>query len=876
MRIFVSYLICTLSFSAYSSSQPYHPFAEGKKKALEKTAQSDYGVKTRMGTLGGWNFQRDPGNPILGTAQGFTITNEGCVLYDESQSRYRLWFDGVDPAFNVHYSVYHATSADLVNWTIDTSGPVLTSGSPGEFDQDAVRCWSVIKDNTQYFMYYFGKNSGIWQSGVATSSDGLHWTKFVDNPILPSVNTPGSWERNFTGWGDVLKEGSVFKMWYGGSDNVSRDQSGYATSFDGLHWTKYPGNPVFRSGSPGSWDEVCSVLEAVFSYGGVYYGFYVGSASGNVDTAAMGVAYSTDGIHWTKDEGNPVLCTSDGGWDDAYVGVSDAYVFGDSVRIWYSGYPGTFNWQVGTAAAAIVPLGRDKGFTASILVEDQELRSAELLFGTMGGATDGLDSIAGEEELPPKPPAGNFDARWLIGDTQGSVKDIRDTLGSGGTIRVYTGDLQTDPSGYPMILRWDRSKLQRGSFVLRDKITGGSYYSIDMSIDSTFSLSGTTPVPFEVLYSDTGRVYLTLSPDMWNMISLPVQVPDRRPEVLFPTAVSKPFRYEGGYLSTDTMEYGAGYWMKFDIVGTLGIRGIWFDSDTIPVRQGWNMIGSVSRPVQVADILEVPDGIVKTHYYSYSGGYDTASTIEPMRAYWVKVKQDGELMLTAYGNLARPPSPAKRDGVQMNRLVIRDIRGRTQMLYFGSSTQKFNSIEDYDLPPPPPEGSYDVRYSTGTCAEFQDENEARSIPVRISSASYPLRIEWSGNLDGAASLFVGEKEIVIRGEGSVLVSSPDVGLTLQLGPASQKPLPEKISLLQNFPNPFNPTTRIGYSIPVDDFVSINVYSTLGERVDMLVHGWQTAGYHSVQWDGLKRPTGIYWYQLRCGMYSETRKMLLVK
>ncbi len=95
-------------------------------------------------------------------------------------------------------------------------------------------------------------------------------------------------------------------------------------------------------------------------------------------------------------------------------------------------------------------------------------------------------------------------------------------------------------------------------------------------------------------------------------------------------------------------------------------------------------------------------------------------------------------------------------------------------------------------------------------------------------------------------------------------------------------LPEKIQLVGNFPNPFNPYTTIKYELTHDSNVSLVVYNSLGEVVQVLVNHNQPSGRHDAVWNGESTmnsvvPSGIYIYQLTVdGVISGTRKMVLVK
>jgi hypothetical protein len=81
---------------------------------------------------------------------------------------------------------------------------------------------------------------------------------------------------------------------------------------------------------------------------------------------------------------------------------------------------------------------------------------------------------------------------------------------------------------------------------------------------------------------------------------------------------------------------------------------------------------------------------------------------------------------------------------------------------------------------------------------------------------------------------------------------------------------------QNFPNPFNPSTRIGYQLPARTFVVLKVFDVLGKQVGTLVNERQNAGNHSVQFNGSNLPNGVYFYRIEAGVYQEARKLLLLK
>jgi hypothetical protein len=84
------------------------------------------------------------------------------------------------------------------------------------------------------------------------------------------------------------------------------------------------------------------------------------------------------------------------------------------------------------------------------------------------------------------------------------------------------------------------------------------------------------------------------------------------------------------------------------------------------------------------------------------------------------------------------------------------------------------------------------------------------------------------------------------------------------------------SLAQNYPNPFNPSTSISYSIPKDGYVTLRVFDALGSEIELLENSYKSAGNYSYSFDASKLASGIYFYNVISGNFTETKKMLLMK
>jgi hypothetical protein len=144
----------------------------------------------------------------------------------------------------------------------------------------------------------------------------------------------------------------------------------------------------------------------------------------------------------------------------------------------------------------------------------------------------------------------------------------------------------------------------------------------------------------------------------WNLVSTPSAPQDNSVNALYPTASSGAFAYGAtGYELHPTIDPGTGYWIRFPSTTIAHISGAPVSTLTIPVSQGWNLIGSISTAVNVASITSSPPGIVTSSFFGYTGSYARSTSIEPGQAYWVKVNQTGELTLST--NTAASPSRIK-------------------------------------------------------------------------------------------------------------------------------------------------------------------------------------------------------------------------
>ncbi|MBI3189362.1 MAG: T9SS type A sorting domain-containing protein [Ignavibacteriales bacterium] len=384
--------------------------------------------------------------------------------------------------------------------------------------------------------------------------------------------------------------------------------------------------------------------------------------------------------------------------------------------------------------------------------------------------------------------------------------------------------------------------------------------------------------------------------DGWNMLSVSVNVSDNEKSALYPGATSPAFRYQAGYTQDDSLDNGVGYWLKFNGAQTLYLPKLSdITAATIPVNALWNMVGSISTPVPVANLGYLPDSasVVGSQFFGYNNGYFTATDINPGKGYWFKAKQSGSILIsTAF---ASAKSGAKVDPLaNLSQLKIRDSRNGEQSLFVGSSKDFAGSVEMYDMPPVPPSGSFDARFGSNRMVETHSAklNDVVEYAIKIQSENYPVSISWNvKNSNGVRYELVdkasGKSGSSMIGMGTTRIEKPSDELVIRVV-SSDVELPQSYSLEQNYPNPFNPATTMKYSLPKDSHVKLSVFNVLGQEIATVFEGVQSAGYYNYTWSPknsteIQTGSGVYFYRLDATnvsdskeTFNQVRKMMFVK
>ncbi len=315
----------------------------------------DAGLISRIGratSTNGTNWTKTAENPVIGSGTWNPNGAELGPIIMENDT-YKMLFIG-HGATAASTGFGYAESSDGVHWSLSPLNPVLTAGTAGSWDERLDEIVALIHDGSQYKMWYEGYTSGGGPTrlGYATSPDGLTWTKDAANPLL-GPGGPGSWDQNDTTWFRMAKTSTGYLLAYTGYD--AHPQIGIATSPDGIAWTKAAGNPVIHFGPAGSFYQTAvSVMD--LEYDGSIYKMMLWGANA-ADAIQLGQAYSAVGLTWTVPGAplNPVLSNgAPGTWDAQGVMARAPLEAGSALRLLYMGFEAgpLALQQTGAAAAA--------------------------------------------------------------------------------------------------------------------------------------------------------------------------------------------------------------------------------------------------------------------------------------------------------------------------------------------------------------------------------------------------------------------------------------------------------------------------------------------------------------------------------------------
>ena len=259
----------TTGWTEYGSNPVYSP-----GKAYYPTILEDGGTYTMWSDNASGVDMATSNNGIdwasQGTASGLTTPKH--TLVESIGDSYRMWYW---PALSYSINdIRTATSTDGLAWSSDQAitqvsvggvGTVLTSGPASDWNRGSYGAADVIYNAAgsvnitepvdeasvwanKYVMYYDGTTGGDESLGLAVSNDGINWQGYNDGvaPVLAGTGVLGDWDAGYVSRATVIKDGTDdYHMWYSAGVGTMNQGIGYASSVDGINWSRDAGNPIF-------------------------------------------------------------------------------------------------------------------------------------------------------------------------------------------------------------------------------------------------------------------------------------------------------------------------------------------------------------------------------------------------------------------------------------------------------------------------------------------------------------------------------------------------------------------------------------------------------------------------------------------------------
>ena len=279
------------------------------------------------------SFEKYAGNPVLGDETTGTIFD--AFVRKQPDGRLRM-----DSSWRPKGALAVSFSEDGIHWGDLT---VTLAANPESGWENIVNRNCILPDpkGGGWLMWYTGQDIGgrgrSW-IGVARSDDGIRFERFRRDPVLAPET---DFEKQSVMNPFVMYENGRFRMWYAAGETYEPNVICYAESDDGIHWTKYAGNPIFGANPEKEYEQnrigACDILK---EDGGGYLMFYIGYR--DINTACVCAARSKDGITgWERVPENPLVLPTPGEWDqDSCYKPTAVRAEDGTYRIWYNGRHG--------------------------------------------------------------------------------------------------------------------------------------------------------------------------------------------------------------------------------------------------------------------------------------------------------------------------------------------------------------------------------------------------------------------------------------------------------------------------------------------------------------------------------------------------------
>jgi len=299
------------------------------------------------------------------------------------------------------------------------------------------------------------------------------------------------------------------------------------------------------------------------------------------------------------------------------------------------------------------------------------------------------------------------------------------------------------------------------------------------------------------------------------------------------------------------------------------LSGIELTSVTIALNENWNLISGITNETSIYSIGDPNNIIIPGTFYAFNESYEQTEILEPGKGYWVRSTSAGSINIGS-GRLQKITTPI---AITLNNANIISINGAE--LYFGVDIPE-EKILNYSLPPKPPAGAFDVRFS-GDWKYCSSEGV-----IEVMNPGVPLEVEFNVRDEEKWELVNKETNstFILHGKGKI--ANPGRGDSFILQKIDGTIISDSFILHSAYPNPFNPVATIQFSVPnvhtsrqVGN-VSLRVYDISGRLIESLIDEELDPGIHTVQWDAGNFVSGMYFVRMETGSFISHQKIVLLK
>jgi predicted GH43/DUF377 family glycosyl hydrolase len=735
------------------------------------------------------------------------------------------------------------------SWQRYAGNPVLSPKADWEAGGNINN--TVVKVGNEYKHWFTGIGDRF-RIGTATSTDGITWQKSNANPVL-NVGAAGQFDSEHVYTPMVVYHDSLYWMWYAGNNGVNW-QIGLATSKDGVQWKKHPDNPVLKIGAAAKWDDKHLISPFVMRDGTVFKMWYRGESAQFPGKGSAGYAESPDGVHWERYSGNPVFSPTASAWDSRSLTIYPIVKREGKYEGWYAGSDGStsqigyvtssdgINWQRYSGNPVLSP-------TRTNSWDGEQISSPFVLFETTvykmwysGFGSSGWRIGYATSQATITPVAKRFVYIPRIYGLPG------DTI----TVTLFADTVSTI-SGGDVTIKFDATTLK--AFKLQS-----TKHTRDFLIVANLDTPGVAHVSLASPRAVAGGPGGLFNIKMIVNPSLPVP-PFPQPQPLKLTKVS--FYTENGKAIPITKRDG-----EFILGRTRG---------------DVNRDGRVNSADAILTLRIAAGLLIPTPDQLADADIDRNSRVESL---------DAICMLHQAVGLDCPPGGVANTAANLSIAPFSIDAGHEietkisvtgiDKLLGGDVDLRFdsNALEIIDIQPSPEMANVAfvnnllntgrANFSFAAASGFQTRTIA---VVRLRAKS---RITEKNLRSNNATLFDGQGK---RWNG-VLTGVAETGVV---------ELPAHFRLEQNYPNPFYLSgnahgiatkTEIHYALPQNSHVTLAVYDINGRLVRLLEDAEKSAGAYVQVWDGkneFQTPAvpGFYFYRVRAGQMTLTRKLLLL-